>query len=188
MISLLKGNKTERNKALEAIYRANRDRICAYVVANSGTEAEATDLFQESMIAFYENVKKGTFKGDSAISTYLYSIAKYKWLNQLKKNQVRSGHHAEAASDQSETKGHLLTLMDEERKDLIQEIIGLLGFDCKYILIESIYHNTPMKEIASEGKFTNEQIVRNKKYKCLKKLRDLMVARPGLLKIIESDE
>ena len=101
---------------------------------------------------------------------------------------MRTGHQEEAAKSDTQSKGQLVTLMEEERQDQIREIIGLLGFDCKYILIESIYHNRPMKEIALEGNFSNEQIVRNKKYKCLKKLRELMVARPGLLKIIKSDE
>jgi hypothetical protein len=45
-----------------------------------------------------------------------------------------------------------------------------------------------LKEIASEGNFANEELLRSRKYECLKKLRELMVARPGLLKIKESDE
>lgn len=188
MISLLKDSKTARNQALEAIYRANRDRICAYVVSESGTEAEATDLFQESMITFYENVKKGAFKGESPISSYLHSIAEYKWLNQVKENTDESGQQEEAAMLERASKKQLVTDLDEERKDEVREIVGLLGFDCKYILIESIYHSTPMKEIASEGNFSSEQIVRNKKYKCLEKLRELMVARPGLLKITRPNE
>jgi len=170
---------------MEAIYRANRDIICAYVVSNSGTECEATDLFQDCMIQFYDAVKKGSSSGNSVISAQLYSIAKSGWSKRLERNKEISIDTGE--STLTETNG-LIPLKDEERQDQIREIIGLMGFDCKYILIESIYHKTPLKEIASEGNFANEELLRSRKYECLKKLRELMVARPGLLKINESDE
>ncbi|MCW5520296.1 sigma-70 family RNA polymerase sigma factor [Aureitalea sp. L0-47] len=185
LISLLKGNKASRNRAMEAIYRANRDIICAYVVSNSGTEAEATDLFQDCMIQFYDAVKKGVPSEDSAISAQLYSIAKSEWSKRLNKKQISEPEESQSTEIRRDG---LIPLTDEERQDQIREIIGLMGFDCKYILIECIYHKTPLKEIASEGNFANEQLLRNRKFECLKKLRELMVARPGLLKITESDE
>ncbi len=190
LIDLLKGNKTQRNNALEAIYRSNRDRVCGFVISNKGTETEATDLFQTVMVTLYENVKKGTVKEDSAISNFLFSLAKFKWLKELGSDPEMTDSQEEAIRTGIDPQliGEPEFPMNEDQRDQAREVMSLLGFDCKYILIESIYHNTPMNDMATEGNFMNEQIVQNKKYMCLKKLRDLMIARPELLKNNKTNE
>lgn len=170
------------------IYRQNRGRIFGYVLSNSGTTEQAADIFQESVIALYENVKDDIFKGESAISTYLYSIARFKWLNQIKKDKVRAEHHNSLDLSEQKEQGQLATIISDENKAQVLEVIGLLGEDCKKILVESIYHNTSMKDIAAAGNFSSDQIVRNKKYKCIKKLRELISKRPALIKILRSNE
>lgn len=188
LIDLLKGGNPGRNQALELVYQQNRGRIFGYVLSNSGTTEEATDIFQETVIAFYENVKQDIFKGESAISTYLYSIARFKWLNQIKKNKVRDEHHNTLEPGEQKQDGQLTTLIKNEKRSQVLEVIALLGADCKTILVESIYHQTSMKDIAAAGNFSSEQVVRNKKYKCIKKLKELIKDRPALIKILRSDE
>jgi len=187
-LDLLKGGNPGRNQALELIYQQNRGRIFGFVLSNSGTTEQAADIFQESVIAFYENVKEDIFKGESAISTYLYSIARFKWLNQIKKDKVRDEHHNALEQGDQEIKGQLATIIRGENRKQVLEVIALLGEDCKKILVESIYHNTSMKDIAAAGNFSSDQIVRNKKYKCLKKLKELISSRPALIQILRSNE
>lgn len=79
-------------------------------------------------------------------------------------------------------------MIDNEKKAQVLEVLNLLGESCKKILIESIYHNASMKEIAESGNFSSEQIVRNKKYKCIKKLKELIAERPSLMKILKAYE
>ncbi|MEM7085510.1 MAG: sigma-70 family RNA polymerase sigma factor [Bacteroidota bacterium] len=182
----MKGSKEQRDKALGTIYRSNKEKICAFVLSNSGNEEEAKDVFQEAVIAFYENVRDGKFKGESAISTYLYSITRFKWLNQIKKNTVRKGHQESVAQDQF-TESPLATLIEGERKAGVLEVLGLLGTSCKELLLENIYHGASMKEIAKSGLYSSEQIVRNKKYKCLQKLKKLIGAKPALIKVLKGN-
>ncbi len=157
-------------------------------MSNSGTIDEAKDIFQEAMIAFYENVKKNVFKGESAIGTYLYSIARFKWLNQIKKDNVRTEHHKLSEEPEQLHDSALTEMIDNEKRAQVLDVLNLLGESCRKILIESIYHNASMKEIAESGNYSSEQIVRNKKYKCIKKLKELIVASPSLMNILKTYE
>ena len=185
---MIKGNSLEREKALKIIYQANKEKVCSFIRSNSGREEEAKDVFQETVIAFYENVLNDKFKGDSAISTYLYSIARFKWLNQIKKNNIRMHHDTESVNTEDFYKSPLATIIDDEKKVHIIEVLGSVGEQCKKLLTDSLYHNLSMKEIAEQGDYSSEQIVRNKKYKCLKKLREIIAKKPQLIQILKSYE
>lgn len=187
LIVMLKGTQSERNIALKQIYGAYKDLIYSFILKNSGDQERAKDVYQESLIAFYENVRDSKFKGESAISTYLYSIAKFKWLNQIKKDNVRTKHH-EKLEINDFVESPLATIVRQEKRSGIMDVLSELGESCKRLLIESIYHNKSMKEIAKEGNYSNDQIVRNKKYKCLQKLKDLISAKPALRNILQAYE
>jgi len=186
IIQGLLGSKAERNKALRQLYVDNRDRICLYIKSNSGSDAAAKDVFQESIIAFYENVRDGKFRGESAVNTYLYSIAKFKWLNQLKKDKVRVGHHNEIGKDGYENDA-LTHLIDKQRQEYIFGVLSELGAQCKELLIANFYYSQSMKELVASGTYSSEQIVRNKKYKCLKRLKELIKQQPLLAKRLKGD-
>ncbi len=155
-------------------------------MTNNGNEDEAKDIYQDSVIVFYENVRDGKFKGESAISTYLYAVAKFKWLNQLKRKGMKASHHEQISQNREFEQSPLLALIDQEQKDQIMGILKQLGLQCKRLLIDSIYHNKSMKEIVSESEFSSEQIARNKKYKCMQKLKALLLEKPELVKILKA--
>jgi len=185
-LQLIKGSKAQRERALGAIYQSNREKVCSYILGNNGSRDEAKDVFQEAMIAFYENVRDGKFKGESAIGTYLYSIAKFKWLNQIKKDRIRIGHHEKAPREEYSA-SPLTTILEDEKKKGVLEVLGQLGAACQKLLIENIYHNASMKEIVARGEYSSEQIVRNKKYKCLQKLKELINKKPALIQVLKGN-
>lgn len=43
-----------------------------------------------------------------------------------------------------------------------------------------------MKELLTEFKYENEQVLRNRKSRCMKKLKELIAANPGLLNTLKS--
>jgi RNA polymerase sigma factor (sigma-70 family) len=186
LIEGLLGSNAQRNKALRALYVENRGRICSYVKSNSGSDAAAKDVFQESIIAFYENVRDGKYRGESAVSTYLYSIAKFKWLNQIKKDKVRDGHHNQIEMERFEI-DPLTHLIEKQRQEDIFGVLSELGSQCKELLIATLYHSKSMKDLVASGAFSSEQIVRNKKYKCLKRLKELIKQQPLLAKRLKGD-
>lgn len=157
------------------------------MLSNNGNVDEAKDIYQEALIAFYENVKSGRFKGDSTIGTYLYAIARFKWLNQLKRKGMVLEHQKHIEPVDSYAESPLVDIINKEKKDKVLSILGQLGESCKQLLVESIYHNTPMKDLVADGVYSSEQIARNKKYKCMKKLKALLTESPELVEILRSN-
>jgi RNA polymerase sigma factor (sigma-70 family) len=160
--------------------------VYSYVISNNGSKVEAKDIYQDAIIAFYENVRDGKFTGErSTISTYVYAIAKFKWLNQLKRKGVITEFHQKIELPNDFIESPLSELIHKEQKDLVLDVLAKLGATCKSLLVESIYHNKTMKEIVAETSFSNEQIARNKKYKCMKQLKKLIAENPHLIKILK---
>ncbi|RMA58503.1 RNA polymerase sigma factor [Ulvibacter antarcticus] len=184
---MMNGPERDRNKALGIVYRTHKQMVCSYIMKNSGSPEEAKDVYQEAMIAMYENVGQGKFKGDSAIGTYLYSIARFKWLNQIKKNSVRSSHHEKLETPEFQ-ESPMTVIIEKEHKNAVLEVLTELGDSCKRLLVDTMYNNASMKEIVLKGEFSSEQIARNKKYKCLQKLKELIQNKPGLLQKLKGNE
>lgn len=82
----------------------------------------------------------------------------------------------------------LSILIDDEQKVSVLRILDALGDQCRKILVESIYYNVSMKEIAAQENYSSEQVVRNKKYKCIQKLKALLAENPALINILRSYE
>jgi len=59
-----------------------------------------------------------------------------------------------------------------------------LGEPCKKILTLFYYDNLSMKEIVEHLPYENEQVVRNKKYKCLQALTGLIKDNPAIARQI----
>lgn len=179
---IIKGGQAAE-AALRRVYLEHRTAIDRLIRKNRGTAEEAKDVMQEAVLAFYENVKQGRFKGDSTISTYLFSIARYIWLNQLKRKQIEVKKlEASAPSDFEPALPKRIT--ESENKRQMLALFSQLGQDCQQVLLESIYEGYDMKTIAQNMGFDNEQVARNKKYLCLKKLKAWLKAKPELLHLL----
>ena len=73
------------DETIRALYRKEFHHLSWYVVNNSGSRQDAEDIFQEVMLAFIDCVQQDKFRGDSTISTFLFSLNRFTWLNELKK-------------------------------------------------------------------------------------------------------
>jgi RNA polymerase sigma factor (sigma-70 family) len=169
------------DSSIRFLYRTHYEFLARYVVSNNGNWDDAADVFQEVILAFVNLVKAGKFRGESTIKTFLYSLNRNIWLNELKRRgraQVREMRYEQrnektdqgidAALEMNETNRELMKAMEE------------LGDTCKKILLLYYYENQSMKEILNSLHYENEQVVRNKKYKCLKRLEELVTGNKNL--------
>ena len=67
-----------------------------------------------------------------------------------------------------------------EARGQVMQIIEQLGEACKQVLMAFYYNNLSVKEMLAFLPYENEQVVRNKKYKCLKKLEEMLHDDPAL--------
>jgi len=172
---------------LQFMYAQYYDLLKIHIIQNGGNEADAEDIFQEVLVSFIEIIKAGKFRGDSSIKTFLFSLNRNIWLNELKKRgraQVRELKY-EKARDTEEADTATLIAGRESRKQ-VMELVERLGEGCRKILVAFYYEDKNMKEILETTDFENEQVVRNKKYKCLKQLEQILNADPNLAKTLKT--
>lgn len=167
--------------AIKFIYREYFESLSRYVIQNSGSHEDAEDIFQEMILSFIELVQQDKFRGESSVKTFLFSMNRNLWLNELKKrgrSEVREKKYEKSKEISDMDVSHFIT-----RRETTQQIMGIveqLGETCRKILVMFYYENLPMKEMLEQLDYENEQVVRNKKYKCLKQLEQMISDNPTL--------
>jgi len=187
--SLIQALRSDANpdEAIRYLYRTQFRMTAAYIKQNSGTEEDAEDIFQEVVLVFIEILKKDKFRGESSISTFLYSLTRNIWLNELNKrgkSRLRDEKFEKGKGTTDMDVSHLIA--DREVKSQLMDIVDKLGETCKKILMAFYFENRAIKEILQNLNYENEQVVRNKKYKCLKQLEQMITGQPNLVKNLKS--
>lgn len=172
LIMLQSGEDQARNKALKSIYQDNFRAIATFIKQNSGRPEDAEDIFQEGLMALYEQIIDGRFKGASTIKTYLFAICRNKWMKRLRKASVKKetlGNETDFADGAEQALDHLIA---DEEANTLADLLEQVGADCKKVLLLYYYERKRMQEIAQLMGFANAQIAKNKKSRCLKKLKE----------------
>ncbi|MEO7922217.1 MAG: sigma-70 family RNA polymerase sigma factor [Chitinophagaceae bacterium] len=174
-------------ETIKTIYRVHFDSLGWYVMNNSGSRQDAEDVFQEVVVSFIDLVQKGKFRGESTVKTFLFSINRHIWLNELKRRGrtlVREEKYERGQEKVELDSGHLIA--DREGKAEVMRLVGELGEVCRKILLLFYYENMSMKEILETMHYENEQVLRNKKYKCLKQLEKMLNEQPSLKETLKN--
>jgi RNA polymerase sigma factor (sigma-70 family) len=183
IIFCLRDESVKRELALKQLYTEVFPTIKSYIQKNNGSEEDAADIFQDAMIVFYEKVRLSEFQLSSSIRTYLYSVCKHLWLNKLRaqKNIISLSNE----NNFSTVEPLMSAVMNSrERNDYLMNLLNALGNDCKKILILYYYDRLKMKKIAELMNFANDQVAKNKKSSCMKKLKSIISTSPRLKDIL----
>ena len=175
------------NESVKAIYRDYFETLCRYILNNTGSQQDAEDIFQEVVVNFIDLVRKNKFRGEASVKTFLYAMNKNTWLNELKKRAraVNREIKYENALDNTEMDvSHFIA--GREAKNELMAIVNQLGEACKKVLLLFYYENLSMKEVLENTEYENEQVVRNKKYKCLKQLEQMINANPVAMQTLKN--
>ena len=165
IIETLRSGK--RQKALAKLY-AHLPTVERLVRRNSGTRAEAKDLFQDALIVFLGQLKDPAFRLSCSIGTYLYAICRNKWQEELRR-QGRFTQELESMPDDPTDLGALLA--DDRRFGLAERALRSLGDKCLELLRRFYLLKEPLSAIAKTIGLAGEGAVKTRKYKCLEEAR-----------------
>ena len=163
-------NPEDRNQALSYIYKANYPMVAHFIKKNSGTELDAEDIFQDSLIALYNKIIDGKLILSASMQTYIYSIAKNLWLKKLR-NKYRNLELKEVHESVPLENHFFDELIRDERNEIIADILEGMGSKCKKILRLFYFERMSMKEIMVSMGWQSVQVAKNKKSACMKKLK-----------------
>ncbi|MEO9870255.1 RNA polymerase sigma factor [Ekhidna sp.] len=155
------------DKFLKNLHHKLLPLLTSHVYRNGGNIEEAKDLLQDSLIVLFRSSKASDFQLTSSIETYVFGIAKRKWLAELRKKRNSetklSGIEDELGNDLEEM------IINNEKQDLYVQHFRELTDSCKKLL-QLFFKGIKMKEIADQLGFSSEGYARKRKHNCQEKL------------------
>jgi RNA polymerase sigma factor (sigma-70 family) len=160
---------------VEEIYRRFLPRINRMVLGNSGSEMDAADIFQEALLTIYRKAVNEQFTLTCPMEAFLYLVCRNRWINELHKRKNKSVTiTGEEGFDigQESTQHYQQFIMQEERRQLIEEKLKELDNGCRQLLQLS-WSGRSLEEVANLLNFSYAY-VRKKKSGCMSKLLQLV--------------
>lgn len=178
--------KNNPNQAISQLYSQHYGMLEHYILQNSGSADDAADLIQEVMLVFIKMVTDEKYRGEASIKSFLYSICRNLWITELRKRKSTTARHDryEGEKDQLDTNISEQISRNENLK-FVMDLFEKLGEKCRQILTLFYFEEYSMKEICEKMDFSSDQVLRNKKYKCLQSLIDQVKSSPALLKNLQ---
>ncbi|MCX7955200.1 MAG: sigma-70 family RNA polymerase sigma factor [Bacteroidales bacterium] len=170
---LLEDLKNTNQMAIFYIYKKFYPTILNFIKLNGGDENDAKDIFQESVLSLFYNLQNPNFELKCQLKTYLYSVSKNLWLNELKKKNKITNDLSEVEEIEEE-----FIELSEKNENLLREkrllkALEKLGEPCKTIIELFYVERLSMQQIAERMGYTNAENAKNQKYKCLLRLKKI---------------
>ncbi|MCF0073499.1 sigma-70 family RNA polymerase sigma factor [Dyadobacter sp. CY261] len=167
---LIQAIKSGNEKALGLFYKDNYGKILHLVLKNSGSDDDARDVYQDCMTEVVLQIRRGRLDQlGSRLSTYLYSVCYYKWIDRLRQKgkmmQAGYGDDLETAVIEEDDSSPYL--------QALEKVLGQIGEKCMMLLKAFYYEKLTMTQIASKLGFADENSAKSQKNKCMDKARFL---------------
>jgi len=146
-----------------ALYQKAFSPVARYVARMGGSLDEAQDIFQDTLVIYYEKVSSATDTGIVNEKAYLLGIAKKQWLQHYKagsKQQPLNDFDTVAMADEKLASGKLLKYLETA------------GKRCMELLKAFYYDHLPVGQLATKFGYSGTHSATVAKYKCLEKVRE----------------
>ncbi|GAB0481690.1 hypothetical protein KML24007_04360 [Alistipes indistinctus] len=175
--------KTEKYDPLQDIRKGEDDHIAqlynlyrsefiafAHKYFSLGAD-DAVEIYQESFIALYENVRDGRLTDLSvSLKTYLFRIAYNKMLNRRRNKKWRSEPLSPNFMTEEDGDGIL-------RQKIVYELVEQMEEPCNTVLTLYYWERCSMEDIAGTMNYANAQVAKNRKLLCMRKLKSVLLTR-----------
>lgn len=174
LVSDLQAGNQQR---LREVYEAYRAPFLAWAISRfQCPEDEAKEVYQDLILAFYENVMNGKINSlTSKLQTYLFGIGKFILLKRIekgKRTEALGEDSLEIAIPADQLPAYETELSD--RSTAVMAALEQLGDNCRDLLIHVYYRRMPGDMIADRLGYKNADVVKSQKARCMKKLRTLV--------------
>lgn len=161
----------KNERAIKQLYDMYREMFVRYFTKTySIQETDAAEIYQESFLAMYQNVVNGKVTTiTSSLKTYLFRIGKHKIYNHFRDAKPTTELHSSMSDTDSED--------GESIQKVVNEVVFAMENPCSRLLRLFYWERKSMKEIAGIMNYKNEQVAKNRKSNCMKKLKERLIAR-----------
>lgn len=173
--ALIKGD----DRVIKEIYSKLFPKIKSYIITNRGKKEDALDVFHDALMYIIVTHKE---KKISILSfePYFFTICKNLWKKNLKSRVIKT----DVVTLRSKETDLSLFILEQQCFDFYIEKFGLMSANCKEIL-SSYFNGLSYEEIQIENNYTSINTVRQRVFKCRKKLIALIKKDKRFQKIIK---
>lgn len=158
------------NEAYKKLYEEYYPMVEKYVLQNSGTSADAKDIFQDTVIILHDKALHKTLAITASVKTYIYSIARNLWLKKLREKKTKEIIDLDETEESIEQR-----IIDvEDKQGILQKLskaLHKMTGHCKMLLYSMFFRKKSLAAIAEEHNYKNIHTAQNQKYKCLEQAR-----------------
>lgn len=170
--TIIEGIRNQDDKILRWLYDNYLEPVRHHVLRNSGTDADVSDVFQESVITLYRQITENDLKLTSDLKGYFFGIARNIWSSLLRK-KIRNTQIEIDPPDDSDPDGFESPILER----IISRVFPKLNKDSQTILT-LFAEGVSYQEIAERMNLKNETYARRKKYLSKEALMELIREDP----------
>lgn len=166
------------NKIIEEIRHGNLDKpvkwlyrelpkVKALVLKSGGSKSDAREIFHDGLIVLIEKVEQSEFELSSKLSTFLFGICRFLWIN---KSRKRTKDKIEF-TDKSEIEAPICDY-DEEKEEKIQQMekaLARISSKCQNIINRFYFLKQSLQKIADDLNASSVNSIKTQKYKCIER-------------------
>lgn len=150
------------------------------VSSNNGSYEDAEDVFQEGMLIILEKIKDNNLNLTCRFTTYFWEVCKRVWLKELR-NRRRKENDIKFYSEDTENI-HFESELESKQFQLFLKHLTNLSKDCQKVLFLH-FEKTSLEEITAIMGYSSLQTCMDKKYRCKKRLMELIIKDPEFIKL-----
>lgn len=162
--------KGRNNEAFTKMYKYHYGAIQRFVTRNSGTNMDAEDLFQDTLIVLVAKLETDEFQLTASPRTYVTAIAKNLWLKKLR-NPYHKFDWIDDLTDNLMDEINQEIEVEKTYWDKLQIYMSKISSHCNRLLQEIYFHNKSIDRIQQEYGYSSKHNVINQKYKCIEQIR-----------------
>ena len=162
--------KGENNQAFGALYKNYFGMVSRFITNNNGTNHDAEDIFQDTMIALVAKLRQDDFILEASVKTYIMAIAKNLWFKKL-----RTANRETEFTDMHDNKFYeeISIAIEYEKNywDKLQNYIHQITEHCKGLIHDMFFKNKPIEQIQKDYGYSTKHNAQNQKHKCVEQIR-----------------
>lgn len=146
-----------------ALYKKTFPKVARYIAKMGGSLEEAQDIFQDTLVIYYEKFNSAQAEIIINEQAYLLGISKKLWLQRHKvisKNQPLNDNDIEILPEEQLATSKILYYLETA------------GKKCMELLKAYYYDHLPVADVAMLFGYSGTRSATVAKYKCLEKVRD----------------
>jgi RNA polymerase sigma factor (sigma-70 family) len=169
---VIEGVRNQDGNILNWLYDNYLQAVKSYVLKNSGSTEDVSDVFQDSIIILYKQITEDSINLTSDLRGYFFGIARNVWNAQLRKKQKTTELEIDL-SDEDDT--------DDINDPILERIVSRAFKKLKpdqQIILNLFSEGHSYEEIALKMNLKNDTYARRKKYLCKEALLEIIKEDP----------